>query len=186
LVAGLIFLGAGVGAWRRLVVATGMGNTRQEQREETRNPDARTGGQSRKYQRRFWLAILVALVLASMWELLGLEYWVGTHAREWARARDLYYPREVFQTALISLTLATLAACLALLKRVPGNRLLLGSLGFYLAIAGVNLLSLHQIDRIADLAWHGLSLVQVLKLVCTTLIFSGVQRAPDQSPGRER
>jgi hypothetical protein len=41
----------------------------------------------------------------------------------------------------------------------------------------VNLVSLHVIDRMADLSWRGVSLVQALKLLCAALTLAGVRRA---------
>jgi hypothetical protein len=118
------------------------------------------------------------LALACLWELLGLEDWLGTQARAMARAGDFYYPRAVFQKVTISLVLAALVVFLLFLRRAPkAYRLLLGSFGLYLAIAAVNLVSWHQIDTIAGLSWHGLLLVQALKLVCAACTLRGVQRA---------
>jgi hypothetical protein len=57
------------------------------------------------------------------------------------------------------------------------RRLLLAAFLLYLALSLVNLVSLHVIDRIADLSWHGLSLVQALKLGCAALTLQGVRRA---------
>jgi hypothetical protein len=39
----------------------------------------------------------------------------------------------------------------------------------------VNLVSLHAIDKVADLSWHGMSLVQALKLGCSAMIVQGVR-----------
>jgi hypothetical protein len=47
----------------------------------------------------------------------------------------------------------------------------------YLGISAANLLSLHAIDRIADLSWRGVSLVQALKLGCAIMTLQGVLHA---------
>jgi len=46
----------------------------------------------------------------------------------------------------------------------------------YPAIAAVNVVSLHVIDRVADLSWHGVSLVQALKLGCAAMTLQGVRK----------
>ena len=56
----------------------------------------------------------------------------------------------------------------------PRRRLLVGSFALYLAIALVNLVSWHPIDQVADLSWHGLMLVQALKLGCAAITLRGV------------
>jgi hypothetical protein len=56
-------------------------------------------------------------------------------------------------------------------------RLLVISFAVYLVISAVNLVSLHVIDKVADLAWHGLTLVQALKLGCAAMVLQGVHRA---------
>jgi hypothetical protein len=119
---------------------------------------------------RRWQALAVAMALACLWEFFGLESWLGAQARAMARAEDFYYPRAVFQKLVISATIAATVLFLHFIRRVNGShRLLLASFGLYLAISGVNLVSWHPIDRVADLAWHGLTLVQALKLGCAAL-----------------
>ena len=54
--------------------------------------------------------------------------------------------------------------------------ILLVGLGLYLGISLVNLVSLHVIDKLADLSWHGLTLVQALKLGCSAIILRGARR----------
>ena len=56
------------------------------------------------------------------------------------------------------------------------HRLVLVSFALYLAISVVNLVSLHAIDKVADLSWHGVSLVQALKLGCAVMTLEGVRR----------
>jgi hypothetical protein len=60
---------------------------------------------------------------------------------------------------------------------------LLVGFGLYLGISVVNLVSLHVIDQIADLSWHGLSLVQALKLGCTAMTLGGVVVASRKPSG---
>lgn len=122
--------------------------------------------------------LLVLLGLACLWEVFGLESWLGEQARQVARSEDWYYPRGVLQKAAISLAVAAMMLLLLQIRRAhPSRRLLLVSFAVYVAIALVNLVSLHAIDRAADLAWHGLTLVQGLKLVCAALVLYGVRKA---------
>lgn len=119
---------------------------------------------------RWWQVLAVAMALASLWELFGLESWLGAQARAMARAEDLYYPRAVFQKVVISVTIAATILFFLFIRRVSSShRLLLASFALYLAISGVNLVSWHPIDRIADLSSHGFTLVQALKLGCAAL-----------------
>jgi hypothetical protein len=119
----------------------------------------------------WWRVLVVAMALACLWELLGMESWLGAKARAMARTEDLYYPRAVFQKVVISMTIAATIIFFLFIQRVNrSNRLLLTALALYLVISGVNLVSWHPIDKIADLSWHGLTLVQSLKLGCALLI----------------
>ena len=123
---------------------------------------------------RWWQVLVALLALCCLWELLGLEMRLGAWTRAMARAGDFYYPRAVFQKVVISVAAAgTLIALLFILRARKSLRLLLASIAVYLAIAVVNLLSLHTIDQVADLSWHGLSVVQALKLACAAVTLRG-------------
>jgi hypothetical protein len=127
---------------------------------------------------RRWRMLLVLMGLACLWEVFGLESWLGEQARRVARSEDWYYPRAALQKVVISLAIAAMMLLLLLMRRAhPSRRLLLVSFVVYVAIALVNLVSLHAIDRVADLAWHGLTFVQGLKLACAALVLYGVRRA---------
>jgi len=153
----LLFLAAAVVA-RRAVSAT-----------EAPPPDLGT---------RFWQMLAVLLVMVCLWELFELESWVGTHARTVARAGDFYYLRAAFQKVGISIAGAAVILFLILGWRSHRSyRLLLVFFGLYLGISAANLLSLHAIDRIADLSWRGVSLVQALKLGCAIMTLQGVLHA---------
>lgn len=120
--------------------------------------------------RQWWQVLAVAMALACLWELFGLESWLGAQARAMARTEDLYYPRAVFQKVVISVTIAATVLFFLFIRLMRSSyRLLLASFALYLAISGVNLVSWHPIDRVADLSWHGLTLVQALKLGCAAL-----------------
>jgi hypothetical protein len=126
----------------------------------------------------WWRLLVVALALACLTELLGLESWAGAQARALARTADFYYPRAVFQKVAISVASAAALLAVLLIQRAPKcYRLLLTSLTLYLAISAVNLVSLHAIDKVAALSWHGLSVVQALKLACAAMIWQGVRQA---------
>jgi hypothetical protein len=119
---------------------------------------------------RWWQVLAVAMALSCLWELFGLESWLGAQARAMARTEDLYYPRAVFQKVVISVTIAATVLFFLFIRLMRSSyRLLLASFALYLAISGVNLVSWHPIDRVADLSWHGLTLVQALKLGCAAL-----------------
>ena len=121
-------------------------------------------------EHRWWQVLAVLLALACLWEFFGLESWLGAQARAMARAGDFYYPRAVFQKVVISVAVAALAVFLLFVRRARSSRrLLLVGFGLYLGISVVNLVSLHVIDQIADLSWHGLTLVQALKLGCAAM-----------------
>ena len=142
---------------------------------------AGSGGQPGP-EARWWQVLVVLLALACLWEFFGLESWLGAQARAMARARDLYYPRAVFQKVAISVAVAATAACLLFVRRARSSRrLLLVCFGLYIGISIVNLVSLHVIDKVADLSWHGLTLVQTLKLGCAAMTLRGVVLA-----GREQ
>ena len=127
---------------------------------------------------RWWQALAVLLALACLWEMFGLESWLGAHARAIARAKDFYYLRVVFQRVVISLAVAATVVSFVFVQRTHSSRrMLLAFSGLYLGISAVNLVSLHAIDRIADLSWYGLAVVQALKLGCAAMILQGVRRA---------
>jgi high-affinity Fe2+/Pb2+ permease len=76
----------------------------------------------------------------------------------------------VFQKVVISVTIAATIVFFLFIRRMnSSHRFLLASFALYLAVSGVNLVSWHPIDRVADLSWHGLTLVQALKLGCAAL-----------------
>lgn len=124
-----------------------------------------------------WKALAVAFLLAAGWELFGLEDRVGNHARAWAHAVDVYYPRALLQKGVISVTLAATLVFLGLgfRQRKPHQPLIF--FGLYLAISVVNLLSFHWIDEYAGLSWQGVTLVEALKLLCAAAALKGVGKA---------
>jgi hypothetical protein len=135
-------------------------------------------------ENRWWQVMAVLLALASLWEFFGLESWLGAQARAMARAGDLYYPRAVFQKVVISAAVAATAVLLLFVRRArSSHRLLLICFSLYLGISLVNLMSLHLIDKIADISWHGLTLVQALKIGCTALTLRGVVMAGRKHSG---
>jgi len=155
---GLLFLVAMMAAW-------GAG-------QSTKVPDGRPGPET-----RWWQVLVVLLALACLWELFGLESWLGERARTMAHAGDLYYPRAVFQKAVISAAVAAMVLILLFIRSArSSHRLVLVSVALYLAIAAVNVVSLHAIDKVADLSWHGVSLVQALKLGCAAMTLQGVRK----------
>jgi hypothetical protein len=127
---------------------------------------------------RWWQGLAVLLAMACLWELFGLESPLGAQARAMARAGDFYYPRAAFQKAVISVAVTATAVFLFLVRRERGSRwLLLSGLGLYIGISAVNLVSLHGIDKVAGLSWHGLTLVQALKTGCASMTLRGVASA---------
>jgi len=126
----------------------------------------------------WWQTLAVLLVLVCLWELFGLEDWLGERLRAMAQANDFYYLRAVVQKIVISVAGAATVIFLIIVWRARSSRRwLLTFFGLYLVISAVNLVSLHAIDRIADLSWHGVSVVQALKLVCAAMTLEGVRRA---------
>jgi hypothetical protein len=127
--------------------------------------------------KRWWWMLASAFLLACLWELFNLETLLGDQARVWARAVDLYYPRVLFQKIAISgVAAATIFSLVRVwLRPIPyrGGLLFFGA---YLGLAAVNLLSLHAIDQIAERSWHGLALIQALKLGCAGLTLRGICR----------
>jgi len=127
---------------------------------------------------RFWQILAVLLLLAGLGELFAVEDWLGARAREIARAHDLYYLRSAFQKISVSLAGAATLVWLILGGRARRpRRLLLLAGGLYLGISAANLVSLHAVDRFADLSWRGITLVQALKLACALLILIGIHTA---------
>ncbi len=123
-------------------------------------------------RRRFLFA--VGFALAGIWELAGFENTLGNWARSHARAEDVYYLRVIFQTAMISLTVAVAITWLGFGGQRRAIPLWWLSFGFYLAIATVNLFSLHAIDQYATASWHGLTLVDALKCSCAVIALSSL------------
>jgi hypothetical protein len=163
LAAGLLFLCAAVLAW------------------------SARGGLQVLAEPRWRRAITLALALACLWELLALEYWIGTQARAIALAGDMYYPRALFQKGVISAICGIAAVGFGFLARAPrAHRLWLGAFGLYAALSAVNLISLHTIDRIAELSWHGVTLIYALKLCCAALTLLGVWTACADESDRSR
>lgn len=121
-----------------------------------------------------WVTLAIGLVLAGVWELGGLENTLGTWARSVARTEDVYYQRAGFQKAVSSMVVALVLVLFWVGRRHQRLRLLPLGFGLYLALALVNLLSLHAIDRFAAIAWHGLVLVDVLKFLCAAVAIFGL------------
>jgi hypothetical protein len=83
----------------------------------------------------------------------------------------------VFQKVVISVAVAATVLLLPFIRRArSSHRLVLVSFALYLAISAVNLVSLHTIDKVADLPWHGVNLVQALKFACAAMTLLGVGR----------
>ena len=158
LLTGLLFLVAMMAAWSI--------------ERSTKAHDGRPGPET-----RWWQVLVVGLALACFWEMFGLEHWLGDRARALARAGDLYYPRAVLQKVVISAAVAATVLLVPIFRRTrSSNRVLVVSFGLYIAISAVNLVSLHAIDKVANLTWHGVSLVQALKLGCAAMTLEGVRR----------
>jgi hypothetical protein len=154
-----LFLAAAVAAWGGALSAKG----------SNRGPGDKN---------RCWRVLAVAMALACFWELFGLESWLGAQARVMTRAWDLYYPRAVFQKAVVSVAiLASILFCLFIRRVAISQRFLMISLALYLVISVVNLVSWHPIDNLAGLSWHRLTLVQALKLGCAAMALLGVWKA---------
>lgn len=153
--------------WLAAAVAAGMAFRSAFSRPETTSRE-----------RRWWLALVVALTLACIWELSGLESWVGSQARALARAEDVYYPRAVLQKGTISVIIAATLVFLGFVwrKRRP-HQLALFFFGLYVAVSIVNLLSFHSIDKYAGLSWHGVTLIEALKFVFAAATLKGVCQA---------
>ena len=84
----------------------------------------------------------------------------------------------MFQKVLSTLAIAALVLFALFIRRAPSSRrLLLCAAALYLAISLVNLVSLHAIDVIAWRSWHGVTLVQALKLGCAAMALLGVRQA---------
>jgi hypothetical protein len=132
-------------------------------------------------QRRWWWAFLIGVALAGVWELAGLEHKLGDLTRALARAEDVYYPRAVFQKAVISIVIAAVVVSLGIGWRKRSARLLPLGFGLYLAIALVNLLSLHALDQFAGRSWHDVTLVDAAKLLCAITALVGLYRSPTPS-----
>jgi len=127
---------------------------------------------------RWWQMLAVLLALACLWELFGLESWLGAQVRAMARVGDLYYPRAALQKVVISGTIAaTMVLLLFIWRARSSRRLLLFAFSLYLASSLVSLVSMHAIDRITTLSWHGLSFIQALKLFCAAVTLHGIRRA---------
>ena len=136
--------------------------------------------------KRWWRIMALLSVLASLCELFGLETWLGARLRAMAQAGDVYYLRIAVQKVAISGILAATILLLIFVWRARrSHRLLLVGLASYLAISLMNLSSLHVVDQVADLSWHGLSLVQALKLACAAVSLRGAYstRRALRSPG---
>lgn len=116
--------------------------------------------------------VAVGFALAGIWELAGFENTLGNWARSFARAEDVYYPRALFQKAVISVTIAAVIVWFGSGSRRRAVPLWLLSFGLYLAIATVNLFSLHAIDQYASASWHGLALVDAVKFPCAVIALS--------------
>jgi len=126
----------------------------------------------------WWQILAVLLVLTCLWELFGLEDELGERIRAMAQASGFYYLRAVVQKVVISVAGAATVVSLVIVWRARSpRRWLVTFFGLYLAISAVNLVSLHAVDRMVDLSWHGVSLVQALKLVCAAMTLEGVRRA---------
>ena len=135
-------------------------------------------------EKRWWQALAVLLALACLGEFFGMEGWLGAQGRAMARAEDFYYPRAAFQKVMISVAVAATAGFLLFVWRARrSHRLLLVGFGLYLGISLVNLVSLHVVDRIADLSWHGITLVQALKTGCAAMTLRGVVIATRKHSG---
>src|SRR5205823_5389017 len=122
LLVGLLFLVSAVVAWRA--------------RHKAPDIAADSGG-------RWWKRLAIALLLACLWELPGVENWLGSEARAMARAEDVYYSRAVFQKAMTSTVIVITAMFLVRVWRRArkSRRLLYASLALYLGLSTVAMLS---------------------------------------------
>ena len=158
---GLLLLVAAVVAWRRFAgVAT---------------PGV-AGGTN-------WLKLVGAFGAAALWELFGLEGPVDDFVRRVAHQEDWYYLRGGVQEVAISVIVA-IALLLAwrVVRGCARHQLVEGSLLLYVALSAVNLVSLHSIDQLANLSWHGVTLIQSLKLACAAVLAVAALRIRPASP----
>jgi hypothetical protein len=126
-----------------------------------------------------WLRTLaVGLALACVWELLGLEGWLGERARALAKAEDVYYRRFGVQRLLSTAVIIATLVVITMVTRVRrGSRLVIAAFVIYVGVSLLSLLSLHALDRLGAISWHGLTLVRAVKLGCAILILMGLGNA---------
>lgn len=149
---GLLFLVAAALSWRRFQSEPGD--------EESNGSGA-----------RLWLTAAASFTVAAIWELAGVESRVDSLVRKLAHQEDWYYLRGVVQKVAISFIAALVLLVLARVFRAKGPRRLAAVFFLsYVALSAINLVSLHSIDQIANYAWHGVSLIQGLKLGCAVAL----------------
>ncbi|HVV72956.1 MAG TPA: hypothetical protein VHI52_15885 [Verrucomicrobiae bacterium] len=155
-VTGLVFLVAGALAWKH-----------------SRLPVHRLVADPERPQRGAGLAAV--LVLAALWEFSFAESRIPELIRGFAHAGDWYYLRGPFQKIAISLVVGLLLAFIPRLSRFRGpQRVVFGTLLFYIGVSAVNMVSLHAIDQVADLSWNGVTAIQAVKLACAAVVVQRV------------
>jgi len=123
----------------------------------------------------WWRRTMLALALAGLWELTGAQNWLDTHLRAVARMEDFYYLRGLAQKAAISTLIPSVGFLLLWFLRVRVyQRLFVSVFVLYVALSVVDLVSLHAIDQVADRSWHGITVIQALKLGCAVLLLERV------------
>ena len=123
-----------------------------------------------------WLVFAsFACVTAALWTIVGAETVLGSEGRRWALDARLYHERAAIQKIVTVLVVAV--AALAVTWMLPkfgnaGRAVLLGLISFG-TVAGLDVLSLHEIDSLFNEAWWGIPALQWLELAASLVALIG-------------
>jgi len=140
-----------------------------------RNPLA--NGRTRSPYERRWLTItLCCALLAAAWQALALDSILGNEARRLAVDHGLYFEREWLQqlmTVAAAVGLASVIAWIATRSLSGGMRTVLISLASLLALSTLSLVSLHAVDRLANVPYWQTPLMDWLRIAVTLMGVAG-------------
>jgi hypothetical protein len=123
----------------------------------------------------FGRLVVLAFLLAALWEIVGVESLVGQTGRALAFEHRLYYLRTPAQKALSATAAIITAAAVWLVLRnqlAVWIRVGLVTVALFFGIGMASLLSLHAIDLWANATWAGVPHGQIVKLILAFLAAS--------------
>jgi FtsH-binding integral membrane protein len=122
------------------------------------------------------MIILCGALLAAAWQSLAMDAILGNQVRRLTIEHSLYFERAGLQkltTVAAAVGLASVIAWITTRSLSRRTRTVLISLASLLALSTISIVSLHSVDRLANVPYWNMPLIEWLKIAVTVLGVAG-------------